>query len=214
MTYILHLGDCLEYMRTMDAGSVDFVYADPPYGVGKADWDMKYFTGWELPCVRISRHGVVANTGTQSLPIAALAFGEHYKDLFYAWNKNGMTRTSIGFMNVTVAMVCGEKIRQGQNFAQYCIVDLSRKNHPSPKPIEYMHRIIQRFTLPGETIFDPFMGSGTTGVAAVQLGRNFIGCEIDPGYFAIAQKRIYEATLQPQLFQTEKQPTEKQTGML
>lgn len=44
--------------------------------------------------------------------------------------------------------------------------------------------------VPGSTIFDPYMGSGTTGVACVQLGMNFIGCEIDPGYFAIAQRRI------------------------
>jgi site-specific DNA-methyltransferase (adenine-specific) len=43
---------------------------------------------------------------------------------------------------------------------------------------------------PGATIFDPYMGSGTTGVAAVQLGFNFIGCELDPAYFAIAQRRI------------------------
>jgi site-specific DNA-methyltransferase (adenine-specific) len=55
-------------------------------------------------------------------------------------------------------------------------------------------------TQPGETIFDPFMGSGTTGVACMQLGRNFIGCEIDPGYFAIAQKRISDAAAQPALF--------------
>jgi site-specific DNA-methyltransferase (adenine-specific) len=54
-----------------------------------------------------------------------------------------------------------------------------------------------------DTIFDPFMGSGTTGVACVQTGRNFIGCEIDAGYFKIAEKRIAEAQLQPMLFQPE-----------
>ena len=50
--------------------------------------------------------------------------------------------------------------------------------------------------LTGMAVFDPFMGSGTTGVACVQLGRNFIGCEIDPKYFAIAQKRIADAQRQ------------------
>jgi DNA modification methylase len=51
----------------------------------------------------------------------------------------------------------------------------------------------------GSTVLDPFMGSGTTGVACVQTGRNFIGIEIDPDYFAIAERRIAEAQLQPRL---------------
>jgi DNA modification methylase len=76
-----------------------------------------------------------------------------------------------------------------------------------------MRWIVERTTRKGDTIFDPFMGSGTTGVACVQLGRNFIGCEIDPKYFAIAEKRIHEATLQPQLF-TEKKPEETQTELM
>jgi len=54
-------------------------------------------------------------------------------------------------------------------------------------------------TIEGDTVFDPFMGSGTTGVACAQLGRDFIGCEIDPEYFAIAEKRIKEAQLQMRL---------------
>ena len=66
-----------------------------------------------------------------------------------------------------------------------------------------MKKIIVDSTNEGDTIFDPFMGSGTTGVAAIQLGRNFIGCEIDPDYFEIAEKRIKEAELQPQLFKQE-----------
>jgi DNA modification methylase len=57
------------------------------------------------------------------------------------------------------------------------------------------------------------MGSGITGVACVQLGRNFIGCEIDPKYFAIAEKRIHAATLQPQLF-TDKKPEETQEKLI
>ena len=76
-----------------------------------------------------------------------------------------------------------------------------------------MMQIIKYFTSPADTIFDPFMGSGTTGVAAIQLGRNFIGCEIDPTYFAIAEKRIKAATLQPQLFIHE-QPQATQDGLL
>jgi DNA modification methylase len=62
-----------------------------------------------------------------------------------------------------------------------------------------MKWLIKSYSNEGDTILDPFMGSGTTGVACVQTGRNFIGIEIDPTYFAIAEKRIAEAQMQPRL---------------
>lgn len=62
-----------------------------------------------------------------------------------------------------------------------------------------MRWCIELITQPGDTVFDPFMGSGTTGVACMQLGRNFIGCEIDPTYYAIASRRIRDAAAQPML---------------
>ena len=71
--------------------------------------------------------------------------------------------------------------------------------HPTTKPIWIMRRLIEVSTNPGNTILDCCMGSGTTGVACVQTGRNFIGIEIDPTYFAIAEKRIAEAQMQPRL---------------
>jgi site-specific DNA-methyltransferase (adenine-specific) len=71
-----------------------------------------------------------------------------------------------------------------------------KRVHPTQKPIALMRWIIENYTDEGDTIFDPYMGSGTTGIAAVQLGRNFIGCEIVPEYFAIAQKRIEAAQSQ------------------
>ena len=59
---------------------------------------------------------------------------------------------------------------------------------------------LAKFCQAGQTVFHPFMGSGTTGVAAVQLGINFIGCEVSPEYFAVAEKRIKQAALQQTLF--------------
>ncbi|NMA26112.1 MAG: site-specific DNA-methyltransferase, partial [Clostridiales bacterium] len=76
----------------------------------------------------------------------------------------------------------------------------SKDQHPTQKPVELAAHFIRLHTRPGDTVLDPFMGSGTTGVAAVKLGRNFIGIEIDKGYFEIAQKRIAEAQRQPALF--------------
>ena len=81
---------------------------------------------------------------------------------------------------------------------------MAKVDHPCPKPTNVMRWIIERTTFKNDNVFDPFMGSGTTGVACVQTGRNFIGIEIDPTYFAIAEKRIAEAQLQLRL------PTEVQ----
>lgn len=73
-----------------------------------------------------------------------------------------------------------------------------RVEHPTQKPIALMKWCIEILSV--ESVFDPFMGSGTTGVACMQLGRNFIGCEIDPNYFAIAERRIEQASRQQGLF--------------
>lgn len=72
-------------------------------------------------------------------------------------------------------------------------------NHPTQKPVSLMKRFITLFTDGGDTIFDPFMGSGTTGVACVQTGRSFVGVEINPDYFTIAERRIKEAQMQMRL---------------
>jgi DNA modification methylase len=70
------------------------------------------------------------------------------------------------------------------------------RQHPNEKPVSLMAKLVELCTNPGDIVFDPFMGSGTTGVACVQLERSFIGCEISPEYFAIAEKRIKQAQLQ------------------
>lgn len=84
--------------------------------------------------------------------------------------------------------------------------------HPTTKPLGLYRRIISVITNPGQIILDCCMGSGTCSVAAIQTGRRFIGCEIDPGYFAIAEKRIAQAQLQPPLF-TVDTPKPKQDAL-
>ena len=74
-----------------------------------------------------------------------------------------------------------------------------KTNHPVQKPSELMQELIEVTTRDSSTIVDCFMGSGTTGVACVQTGRNFIGIEIDEGYFKIAEKRIHDAQQQMRL---------------
>jgi site-specific DNA-methyltransferase (adenine-specific) len=84
---------------------------------------------------------------------------------------------------------------------KYSKIEKRFEGHPCSKPLGLMSDVVNRYSDDGDTIFDPFMGSGTTGVACVELQRNFIGCEIDPGYYAIAEKRISQAALQIPMFE-------------
>jgi modification methylase len=74
------------------------------------------------------------------------------------------------------------------------ITGASTKEHPAPYPLQLAERLIRMFSFVGDTIFDPFMGTGTTNVAAAKWGRNSIGVEVDPKYFDIAAKRIDRET--------------------
>jgi DNA modification methylase len=72
-------------------------------------------------------------------------------------------------------------------------------HHPTQKPVPVLQRLSKMLTADRGLVLDPFMGSGTTGVACVQTGRRFIGIEIDEEYFEIAKQRIIEAQMQPTL---------------
>ena len=74
------------------------------------------------------------------------------------------------------------------------VTGASTRNHPAPYPSELAERLIRMFSFVGDTVLDPFLGTGTTSTAAAKWGRNSIGVEIDPQYFKLAEKRIREAT--------------------
>jgi site-specific DNA-methyltransferase (adenine-specific)/modification methylase len=79
--------------------------------------------------------------------------------------------------------------------------------HPTQKPVSLMQWCIEQMRLPADDlILDPFMGSGSTGVAAVKMGHRFIGIEIEPKYFDIACRRISEALKQPDMFSERPKP--------
>lgn len=71
--------------------------------------------------------------------------------------------------------------------------DKKRYGHPTIKPLEIVQNFIANSSEPGDIVFDPFLGSGTTAIAAVNTGRHYIGFELNPGYFNIACKRLDEA---------------------
>jgi site-specific DNA-methyltransferase (adenine-specific) len=85
-------------------------------------------------------------------------------------------------------------------------VSPSTRVHPTEKPIDLLGAIIR--ATPGQTIFDPFMGSGSTGVAALKAGRRFVGCEINPTHFETACRRMREVVQQPDMFVKEAKPTQ------
>lgn len=208
----LYLGDCLEVLPTL--AQVDAVFADPPYNVGlkyatyddrkEKDDYRNWCAAWFSECKRLSRSSVVITPGMVSVPMwIADIERTHY---LIAWTKqNNCSRNYIGktsgFQTWEPILVFGK--------AQQCIlrdsvdVPISRQkdtgSHPCPKPLKLLRWIVEAFTRPDDTVLDPFMGSGTTGVACVQTGRKFIGIEIDPTYFDIACKRIADAVAQPRL---------------
>jgi DNA modification methylase len=77
------------------------------------------------------------------------------------------------------------------------------RQHPTQKPLKLLCKVLEEYTKESQSVMDPFMGSGTTGVACAKLGRKFIGIELEPNYFEIAVKRIDDAYRQPRLFKDE-----------
>ena len=190
----LYLGDCREILPTLPR--VDACVTDPPYGCNKACWDGTFPTEW-YSLAKADR--VIMITGSAGVRDAVALVGNEFIDVIAARNLNGMTRGPIGFGNWLSAVVSRGKPRQGVNAFDFSVIEIM-PDHPSPKPFIYMRRLVERVTELGETILDPFMGSGTTGIAAAKLGRKFIGIEIEPKYFDIACKRISEALKQPDMF--------------
>jgi site-specific DNA-methyltransferase (adenine-specific) len=202
MTVTLICGDCLDVLPGLASGSVDAVVTDPPYGCGKAEWDDLFPQKWYAEARRLAPM-VVIITGSEGIKDSVPLVGADYVDTIAARNLNGMTRSAAGFGNWLAAVVAGRKPPQGVTFFEFAVRG-EMPPHPSPKPIEFMRKLVARLCKPGQTILDPFMGSGQTGIAAVELGCNFIGIEKDPHYFAIAQRRIEQAQAQPALFQVNR----------
>lgn len=90
----------------------------------------------------------------------------------------------------------------------FSAVSPAARVHPTEKPVDLLVDMIA--AIPGERIFDPFMGSGSTGVAAIKGGRSFVGCEINPGHFATAVKRIEDACNRPDMFASLPEPRPNQ----
>lgn len=231
MTVELFLGDCLEYMKTMPMGSVDCVLTDPPYGVGRDEGfeGFEGFGGFGTPIARTRYAGDWDDKRPDKIYFdellrvgkLALVFGGNYfadylpvGKHWVVWDKK-QTMPTFGDCELVWTNSPRKSVKWIQREWNGLLGKEEKREHATQKPVKIMAWLIENYTHPGNTIFDPFMGSGTTGVACVQLGRNFIGCEIDPKYFAIAEERIAQAEMQPQLFTSQlKNAEEKQEAMI
>jgi len=200
----LYLGDCLDVLPTL--GKVDAVVTDPPYGVNMdyatyaddEETTKKLILATITECKRISK---ITLTTVGRFAIETWLYQVAPPRWRICWRKGITSRPSpIGFTDWEPIFVYGEKVHRNSHDLFTAPPELMGKyGHPCPKSVDWAKWLVLRFCDEGATILDPFMGSGTTGVACVKTGRKFIGIEIDPTYFDIACKRIEAATLQLRL---------------
>ncbi len=210
MSWAIHNVDCLDFLRTLPDGSVDAVVTDPPYGFAyasnhtakttTASWMNKEIHGDSDTSFRDT---IVQWAGSRPWAV----FGSWKRRPpegtrgVLVWNKgpaSGMGDLSFPWKGSWEHIYVGGKGWSGHrdegvlNGHRVVTRASMGRVHPNEKPVSLMIEIIKK--LPeGCTVLDPFTGSGTTGVACIQTGRNFIGCEIDPGYAEIARRRCKEA---------------------
>lgn len=204
----LYLADCMDVMPYL--GKIDAVVTDPPYGIGisrnpvrqkheKKEWDDSTpLDNCIETMIGISKYQII--------------WGGNYFNLrpsrgFFIWDKKQPE-------NFSLAMCEYAWFSKDHNAKIFSKSVLSySKQHPTQKPVELMRWCLS-FLPDSKLTLDPFMGSGTTGVACVKEGRSFIGIELDEDYFNIACKRIKEAYDQPDIFVEARKDTAKQGDLI
>ena len=207
------LGDCLEVLRELPSASVDAVVSNPPYGIGfkyashkdSHDAYLEMMRAWLQEADRIAKPGAAFFVWQAQIQVpnfhkwfpakyrimaACKNFVQIYPGPAYAafdpvvvWWKEGAKPYSAGtaqrdwFLADTTP---GGRKKRGE----------AGLGHPCPRPIEHMRHVVLQWCPPGGTVLDPFMGSGTTGVACAETGRGFLGVEIDETYYCIAEDRL------------------------
>lgn len=206
-------GDCLEVMRGMPDKSVDCVITDPPYGIGssvsgtiassrkhKSDYTMfddtpEYVKDICVPaiieCLRIAKRVVITPGKYLSYYPQPDSFGVFYQP----------ATTSMqlwGRLDAQPIFYYGRPYDIGKTIKSrsYTLIEKPSSNeHPCAKPIKAWKKLLSDVTQEGDLILDPFLGSGTTAVAAKLLNRRYIGIEIEPKYCEVAERRLAQQTL-------------------
>lgn len=220
MTITLMNGDCLELMKQIPDGSVDMVLTDPPYGMAyqsnrrtatekfnkiAQDDELSWLDGFCDEIYRVMRNDTAAYVfcSWHKVDVFKAALERRFKiKNLLVWVKNnhgsgdlkGAYAPKHEFVFFVQKGRCFLRDGRRPDILEYAKISGSKMVHPTEKPIDMLERLIKDASDEGDTILDPFMGSGTTGVACVNTGRSFIGIELDPDYFRIAKERIDSAT--------------------
>ena len=205
----LYLGDCREILPTL--GKVDAVVTDPPYGIGEARSgnasrsklaQSKDYgdAAWDDAKIDAPLMALVKASGRYQIIFGGNHYDAPASSCWLVWDKlngkNDFADCELAWTNLTKAVRRIQFQWHGmirQNGEQ-------RGDHPTQKPIDVMKWCIEQLPDDAQTIIDPFMGSGTTGVAAIKMGRKFTGIEIEQKYFDISCRRIDQARQQPDMF--------------
>jgi DNA modification methylase len=195
-------GDCLEVMKNIPDKSIDLVVTDPPYGVG-IDYGVyedsltntkNLVLSFVKEAVRISKITLFTAGKFETEVFLYQNFPPRWR---LCWHKGSTGNISpVGFNDWEMVMVYGNKVCVNQH--DYFKTNTERMGfggHPCPKPLAYSQWLVNRFSKRGDIVLDPFLGSGTTAVAWKNLGRQFIGIEINPDYCKIAEDRLRQEVL-------------------
>ncbi len=204
----LYLGDCREVLPTL--GKVDAVVTDPPYGIdykssllnlGAKEFEKIHGDDGTLdllPILNFAEYVIVfgANCFPNILP---------HRGRWLCWDKRTIDGAADKMLGSPFELAWANKTSGYDKIVRVLHggvvnADGGKREHPTQKPISVMKQAIEWCCPSAQTILDPFMGSGTTGVACVKLGRKFIGIELEEKYFDIACRRVEQAYKQPDFF--------------
>ena len=211
--FTVHLGDCVEVMRTLPDNSVDMVLTDMPYGVvsrssqglrnlDKGVADVMDFDLEEAmaECVRVCKSSFYVFCGTEQVSFIRRYFVDKgLTTRLGIWEKTNPSPMNGQRLWLSSVECCVFARAKNAPFHEHCKSSVWRfptargKLHPTMKPVPLMKYLINASSNIGDVVLDFTMGSGTTGVACMETGRRFIGVEKDPEYLALAEARIASA---------------------
>ena len=209
-------GDCLHLLPLLADASVDLILTDPPYGIRYESRSKKLskrtVAGDQHPFIWWLHDGFRALKDGGSLLCfcrwdvlqdwkSAIEFADFTVRSCIVWDKgiHGMGNTKAAFAPRHELILFATKGDFAFQSGRLPDIMLSRKvpscdmRHPTQKPVPLLKRLIEATTLPGATVLDPFCGSGSTAVACVETGRNYIVMELEQEYCQLTRERVTEA---------------------